>query len=694
MSVNLNPQNILATAQRLAPGGLGKLDQAALPQVVDQVAKELKANAAERVTVRSVLVEAWAAANDNAGLKARGSKLVAQGDPSASLGQLRASAGALGTRFSSPLAPAQVKTVDDIKAFAHSYGKTVESYAKSTTQQMIDGFQGAGLPAEVRQAASKLMKGVVADTAALFGPGGYAPPADRGAALAAANQHAGYVAGEIGRKLAPVSQQTILEHFAAIVDGKNPSVAALADKLAAAARPDDRSDIKAFVNNPDNGWMFGAYGFGKSDVALNLPGVLAGQATFDFATVLTGDADKARSLVAGTLALPSEVIAVALRGPAGVKQAIDTATRGLAEAQARGDATLEKTAADALAVAERAGKLSTEQLATLQFSARAAQAGWLTSKLGQGIVEAHHSDPVKAEKGLSRFAPKNDLITDFDSLAAKKGWAEVAKDIDQIKNATTRLHREELHLVEMASASDIRAIADQVFAGRDVRIATAGYSAAPSGYEAPTRELLEKLTEKLGSRVGLVSSPTADAGSIDAITTSVGQKHKAPVLNVTAESYVAYIKPESFPADIDRAAFAAAPKHVFADAAEYSKATAEASNVFLATGGRDATIGDFVNALKKGNKVVLLDNPALPGAQVFDKRGRPENAVALLAKVLKDGKLPADLTEDQERVLLNKGLTNGFLERNAAALKSLVTVVSLGEGVDAAVAAAAAAITR
>ena len=49
---------------------------------------------------------------------------------------------------------------------------------------------------------------------------------------------------------------------------------------------------------------------------------------------------------------------------------------------------------------------------------------------GQGIVEAE-----KGKDGTKRMAPKNDLITDFDSLAARKGWPEVAKDVDQIKTA-------------------------------------------------------------------------------------------------------------------------------------------------------------------------------------------------------------------------------------------------------------------
>jgi len=434
--MKLDSQNILSVANRVATQGLDKLEQSALPAVVDKVAEELKASPADLVAIRAVIVEAWTAANDAAGLKARGA--IAQGDAGVGLGAMRASAGALGSRFPSPLAKAEARSVDDIKAFVPHYASTVESYAKTTTQQMFDKFNGfGGLPADVRQSASSLMKEVVAQTAELFGPGGFNPPDDPALARAAANQHAGYVAGEITRKFAYIKPEWILPHFEAILAGQNPSIESLANALASQVRPDDKQDIKDFVLNPDNGWMFGAYGFGKSDIALNLPGVFAGKATIDFACDLAGSELAGVELAQKTLSLLPWVVETGLRGPEGIAQKREAALSAIAHAEKLGDEPLLKKAESELRIADEASQLSTEQLALLQFAARAAQAGWLTSKLGQGIVEAHHSNPAKAEKGVSRFGPKNELITDFDALAAKKGWSEVAKDVDQVKNAVT-----------------------------------------------------------------------------------------------------------------------------------------------------------------------------------------------------------------------------------------------------------------
>ncbi len=108
----------------------------------------------------------------------------------------------------------------------------------------------------------------------------------------------------------------------------------------------------------------------------------------NFAEAIAGDAKGAKALLLRALERPASEIAAGLAAP--------------------------KTDEDLVA----------------HFAARAAQAGWLVSKTGQGIVEAE-----KGKDGTKRFAPKNDLITDFDALAQKKGWAEVAKDIDQVKTA-------------------------------------------------------------------------------------------------------------------------------------------------------------------------------------------------------------------------------------------------------------------
>ncbi len=152
-------------------------------------------------------------------------------------------------------------------------------------------------------------------------------------------------------------------------------------------------ELPAFSGDDNVGYMFNQYGFGDADKALNRPGVYAGEAVLNFAEAIAGGgADKAKALLKRALERSSAEIARGLEHP--------------------------KTDEDLVA----------------HFAARAAQAGWLVSKSGQGIVEAE-----KGKDGTRRLAPKNDLITDFDSLAQKKGWPEVAKDIDQVKTALAGL---------------------------------------------------------------------------------------------------------------------------------------------------------------------------------------------------------------------------------------------------------------
>jgi hypothetical protein len=235
---------------------------------------------------------------------------------------------------------------------------------------------------------------------------------------------------------------------------------------------------------------------------------------------------------------------------------------------------------------------------------------------------------------------------------------------------TTASQANPLNFVSMKQVDDIKDIADKVLTGRSMRLATAGYSAPPEGYEAPTTAFLKRFVELLGhDNVGLVTSPTADKGSIDAISTVVGQQQQLPMLYVTAQDYVDYIKPENFPEGLDRGGFAEAPKHVFANAAAYSAATAEASNTFVATGGRDATVGDFVNAVKKGNRVVIIDNEALGGPQWDEKKSRPNNGAAYLSRRLAgDAALPD---------LPGKGFDEIFLHERALGIQKLVKDVKL-----------------
>lgn len=211
------------------------------------------------------------------------------------------------------------------------------------------------------------------------------------------------------------------------------------------------------------------------------------------------------------------------------------------------------------------------------------------------------------------------------------------------------------NIINITTAEEAGRIADKKIGTMPYRIATAGYSAPPAGYEEPTKAFLKGLNAELGTRsTAFITSPTADKGSIDAITTEVTGLNKDKIFYITAQNYVKYINPNNFPSTINTQTYSEIPKYILPDNSEYSKATAEASNIFVATGGRNATVGDFCNALNKGNKIIILNNPYIDTPAWGEAKNRVENASKYLTEQLEafeNGKnLPypevAGLTED------------------------------------------------
>lgn len=234
------------------------------------------------------------------------------------------------------------------------------------------------------------------------------------------------------------------------------------------------------------------------------------------------------------------------------------------------------------------------------------------------------------------------------------------------------------NIVNITTAKEVGEIAKKEIGTMPYRIATAGYSAPPQGYESATKQFLKRLDSELGTRsTAFVTSPTADKGSIDAITSEITGLNKGKLFYTTAQDYVEYINPNNFPNSINKVAYSKVPKYVLPDATEYSKATAEASNAFVATGGRNATVSDFVNALKKGNKAVVLNNPAVDAPAWGVAKNRVENASKYLTEQLaafKDGKaLPFPEVGE---------FTAKFLDGIKANLNKLVKVITLN-GADA-----------
>ena len=118
------------------------------------------------------------------------------------------------------------------------------------------------------------------------------------------------------------------------------------------------------------------------------------------------------------------------------------------------------------------------------------------------------------------------------------------------------------NLVNVATAREVGEIAKKEIGTMPYRIATAGYSAPPQGYEDATKQFLKMLDGELGTRsTAFVTSPTADKGSIDAITSEITGLNKGKIFYTTAQDYVEYINPKNFPETIDTVAYSKLPKH-------------------------------------------------------------------------------------------------------------------------------------
>lgn len=246
-----------------------------------------------------------------------------------------------------------------------------------------------------------------------------------------------------------------------------------------------------------------------------------------------------------------------------------------------------------------------------------------------------------------------------------------APDLDAIKVAPETVAAQSM--VFMNDPSEVKGFFNNLMGDKQVKLATAGYSAPPDGYEGPTTNFLTGLAKELSGDVGFVTSPTADKGSIDAITSTVGQREGAPIGYVTADSYLGYVNPDNFPADIDKDKFAAQPKIAFPDADVYSQATAELSNSFLVTGGRNASVSDFKNAVLNGNQVVILSNDEVKSASWDPKKSRVDNASSYLSKMLSGDTegIPMDNPFNQD--------VQKFVQDNREAISKHVIVVDAND---------------
>ena len=199
------------------------------------------------------------------------------------------------------------------------------------------------------------------------------------------------------------------------------------------------------------------------------------------------------------------------------------------------------------------------------------------------------------------------------------------------------------------SAIEVGQNARQGLKGRGVFLT--GYSDAPEGFYDPALKFVEQrlssmFPEKplgMGSPMldyeeharlnapyrarepFVITSPTATGSSIDAIGTIAAHKLDLKTIYFTATDYMPYVKPEEFPADVNRTRFDAAQKIVFDDKAMYSQASAAACDEIWVMGGRAVAVSDFVNAVKLGKQVKLVINDKMAGGW-NEKRKQPEYA--------------------------------------------------------------------
>ncbi len=231
--------------------------------------------------------------------------------------------------------------------------------------------------------------------------------------------------------------------------------------------------------------------------------------------------------------------------------------------------------------------------------------------------------------------------------------------------------------VRLQQAEEILPIAEDTFNDRPYKIAIGGYLDQPEGYNRNRvgnflRQLIRKLRPE---KVGLITSPTTLPESIDVLTTEISQKMNVPVCYMTSERYANKINPDQLPENVSVAKFLEQPKHIFPNNPEYAWATILGSSVLIPTGGRAATVTDWVKAVQTGDHaIVLLDNKNIKDPAWDPMAQKPLNGVRYIL--------------EQSRAFLNgeplphpeyEGFTRNFLETHREIIESQVTSVPLSD---------------
>ena len=198
------------------------------------------------------------------------------------------------------------------------------------------------------------------------------------------------------------------------------------------------------------------------------------------------------------------------------------------------------------------------------------------------------------------------------------------------------------NISEIKSEEQVRKEIEKSFAKVEMFFSLVGYSAPQGDYEKISLSVLSPLMEKISKilgkeRFGILSSPTADKGSIDATSTVLSQMYDALMVYVTAVNYLKYVNPENFPDNttfeeiedligkIDKKdllqngtnlkEFLNAFKFIAQNGDVYSKAVAQTRNVpnfAVIIGGRAVALNnDLINAISAGNEIILVNSTKL-----------------------------------------------------------------------------------
>ena len=154
-----------------------------------------------------------------------------------------------------------------------------------------------------------------------------------------------------------------------------------------------------------------------------------------------------------------------------------------------------------------------------------------------------------------------------------------------------------------------------------VRLAVSGNTKAPyESYGADITALLKDINANLNSRfpssaidkkLGIVTSPSADKGSIDVGSAKAALEIEAPLMLPWALRYLQYVNGNGVPEELagnDKLSrdFLDHPKFATATKEEFSQAFIDLSNAQLLIGGGNQSIVDLVNSIKQDKKAAVI----------------------------------------------------------------------------------------